>query len=190
MLYWIIHHWCLPWLMTSAAKRGHWNLCACLQSACWLCFSKGLCSTGTHPPISTLHARQLDTSPQNCALAGHQPQGPSHVVCPGRSLSYRLRLHQESHHSHPVSKNDLNITECVAEYKKMEFFNRKSTLWKHPSLESCWQFEVAKQLEGVNNFNNSFLCSVAVVEISEGVNVNVKSKVVKQRIKFFLLHSF
>lgn len=81
-------------------KREYCNKCIHLA----LCFSVGFCSTGAHPPISALDAGQLHLPAQDCTLIGYKPQRPAHLVRSGWSLSHRVRLHQESHHSHPVSE--------------------------------------------------------------------------------------
>lgn len=86
-----------------------------------ICFSVGLCGTGAHPPLSALHARQLHPPAQDCTLIGHQPQRPAHLVCPGWSLPHCVRLHQEPHHSHPVSQHNLSHT---PESDKMQYIWR------------------------------------------------------------------
>lgn len=70
----------------------------------FICFSIGLCCPGAHPPVRTLHARQLHPPAQDGTLSGDQSERPSHLVCSGRSLSHCVRLHQGPHHSHPVSQ--------------------------------------------------------------------------------------
>lgn len=85
-----------------------------------LFFSVGLCGTGAHPPLSALHARQLHPPAQDCTLTGHQPQRPAHLVCPCWSLPHCVRLHQEPHHSHPVSQHNLLHTH---ESDKMQNYN-------------------------------------------------------------------
>lgn len=69
-----------------------------------LSFFLGHCRPGAHHPLCVLHAGQLHPPAQDSSLASHQSQRPAHLVCPRRSLSHRVGLHQESHHSHPVSR--------------------------------------------------------------------------------------
>lgn len=62
-------------------------------------------SSGAHPPVCLLHARQLHPPAEDGTLAGHQPQRPAHVVGSGRPFSHRVRLHQGPDHSHPVGES-------------------------------------------------------------------------------------
>lgn len=107
----------------------------------WCSVCAGFCSSGAHPPVGTLHARQLHPPAEDGTLIGDQPQRPAHLVGPGRPLAHRLRLHQGSDHGYKVS----------------QLLNLRALLWSRNNFPPLLQIRDKESL----------ICTVKIIKLNE-----------------------